>query len=267
MIIKPLAWLACATAIGTGSTAGAVPPEVLKDLAPGGALKAAINFGNPVLAQKDAATGEPRGVSADLARELARRLGVQPAFIAFDAAGKVFDALKTGAWDVAFLAIEPERAAEIDFSAPYVVIEGTYLVRSDSPLQRIEDVDRDGVRVAVGNKSAYDLFLTRNLQHARIVRAPTSAAAIELFVKDGLECAAGVKQPLVDFAKSHSGMRVMEGRFMAIEQAMGTPKGRSAGVRYLHDFIEEMKSSGFVAAALARSGQSAAQVAPPATGR
>ena len=247
---------------GTTGAAGTAPAGAVKDLAPTGRLRAAINFGNPVLAQKDPATGEPRGVSADLARELARRLGVPLDFVTFDAAGKVFDALKTGAWDVAFLAVDPARAAEIAFTAPYVVIEGTYMVPTDSPLRSVQDVDREGVRIAVGNKSAYDLFLTRTLKRAQLVRAPTSPAAIELFLAEKLDAAAGVRQPLVRFAESRPGLRVMEGRFMAIEQAMGTPKGRDAGLRYLRGFIEEMKASGFVAEALRRSNQGDAAVAP-----
>ena len=234
------------------------------DLAPTGKLRAAINFGNPVLAQKDPATGEARGVSVDLARELGRRLGVPVELVTFDAAGKVFDALKTGAWDIAFLAIDPARAVEIVFTAPYVVIEGTYLVPADSPLRTIEDVDRDGVRVAVGNKSAYDLYLTRTMKRAQLVRVPTSPEAIDVFLKDKLEAAAGVKQPLVQFAKTHPNVRVMDGRFMAIEQAMGTPKGREDGARYLRQFVEEMKASGFVAGGLERSGQGDATVAPRA---
>ncbi|HSB71031.1 MAG TPA: ABC transporter substrate-binding protein [Candidatus Methylomirabilis sp.] len=238
-------------------------PDVVKDLAPTGTLRAAINFGNPVLAQKDPATGEPRGVSVDLARELGRRLALPVELITYDAAGKVFDALKTAGWDIAFLAIDPARAAEITFTAPYVVIEGTYLVPADSPLRRIEDVDREGVRVAVGNKSAYDLYLTRTLKRTQLVRAPTSPAAIEVFMKEKLEAAAGVRQPLVQFAKGNPQVRVMDGRFMVIEQAMGTPKGRESGARYLRAFVEEMKASGFVAAGLERSGQRDATIAPP----
>ncbi len=246
------------------ATVPTVPPGARSELAPTGKLRAAINFGNPVLAQKDPATGEPRGVSVDLARELGRRLGVPVELVTFDAAGKVFEALKRGAWDIAFLAIDPARATEIAFTAPYVVIEATYLVPADSPLRTIEDVDREGVRVAVGNKSAYDLYLTRTLKRAQLVRVPTSPAAIDVFLKDKLEAAAGVKQPLVQFAKTHPNVRVMDGRFMAIEQAMGTPRGREAGARYLREFIEEMKASGFVARGLERSGQGDATVAPKA---
>jgi polar amino acid transport system substrate-binding protein len=252
------AWL---SSCATGSVA---PPGARSELAPTGKLRAAINFGNAVLAQKDPATGEARGVSVDLARELGQRLGVPVELVTFDAAGKVFDALKTGSWDIAFLAIDPARATEIVFTAPYVVIEGTYLVPADSPLRSIEDVDRDGVRVAVGNKSAYDLYLTRTLKRAQLIRVPTSPEAIDVFLKDKLEAAAGVKQPLVQFAKTHPNVRVMDGRFMAIEQAMGTPKGREAGARYLRVFIEEMKASGFVARGLEKSGQGDAAVAPKA---
>jgi len=262
-MIKALAWVAGLAVLGGCATTNAAPSEVVRDLAPTGKLRAAINFGNPVLAQKDPATGEPRGVSVDLARELGRRLDVPVELVAFDAAGKVFDALKTNAWDVAFLAIEPARATEIAFSAPYVVIEGTYLVPVGSPLHVIDEVDREGVRIAVGNKSAYDLYLTRTLKRAQLVRAPTSPAALELFVNEKLEAAAGVKQPLVQFARANPNVRVMDGRFMAIEQAMGTPRGREAGARYLRQFVEEMKASGFVAGALERSGQGDAMVAPP----
>jgi len=238
--------------------------EVRNALAPTGTLRAAINFGNAVLAQKDPVTQEARGASVDIARELAARLGVPLALVTFDAAGKVFEALQGGAWDVAFLAIDPKRAAEIDFTAPYVIIEGSYMVRADSPLRAIEDVDRPGVRIAVGNGSAYELYLSRTIKHAQLVRAATGAEAIDQFFRDGLEVAAGVKSPLVRYAQAHEGLRVMEGRFMAIEQAMGTPKGRGAGASFLRGFVEELKASGFVADALARSGQHDAKVAPAA---
>jgi polar amino acid transport system substrate-binding protein len=233
---------------------------VVKDVAPTGKLRAAINLGNIVLAQRNAA-GELMGITVDLARALGRRLGVAVEFVPFDAAGKVFDALKTGALDVVFLAIEPVRAAEIEFTAPYVLIEGVYMVRKDSPLQAIADVDRPGVRVAVNKGSAYDLYLTRTLKHAELVRGENG---IELFLTKGLEAAGGVKQPLVAFAKTNPGVRVMDGRFMEIQQAMGAPKGRSAGAAYLRAFIEEMKASGFVADALRRSNQPDASVAPTA---
>jgi polar amino acid transport system substrate-binding protein len=236
----------------------------VKDLAPTGKLRAALNLGNGVLVQGP--PQDPRGVTVDLSRELARRTGLPLEFVTYEAAGKVFEALKTGAWDVAFFAVEPVRAADVDFTAPYVLIEGTYMVLKDSPLKVVADVDRPGVRIAVGVGSAYDLYLTRTLKNATLVRAKTGGgrAMIDLFLADKLEAAAGVKQPLVEYAKTDPNVRVMDGRFQVIEQAMGTPKGRAAAARYLRGFIEEMKASGFVADALKRSNQPDAEVAPPA---
>jgi polar amino acid transport system substrate-binding protein len=249
---------------------GAVPcagaetagPQVVSQLAPTGKLRAAINFGNPVLAQKDPATGEPRGVSAELARALGERLGVAVTFVTFPGAGKVFDALPTGVWDVAFLAIDPVRAAGIDFTAPYVLIEGVYAVPTHSALRTLDDVDRDDIRIAVSRGSVYDLYLTRALKHATLVRAATPPESLELFLSSRLESLAGVKQPIVAFAKAHD-LRVIDRRFMSIDQAMGTPQGRPEGARYLRQFVEDMKASGLVAAALQRSGQAEATVAPP----
>lgn len=235
---------------------------VINDLAPHGKLRVALNFGNPVLAQRHPETGEPMGVSVDLAKELARQLGLGTEFIAFDAAGKVFAAAESDTWDIAFMAVDPVRAEKVQFTKPYVIIEGTYMVPADSPLMRVDDVDGAGVRVAVGKGAAYDLFLTRSLQHAELVRAATSAAAIELFMEQSLDAVAGVRQPLMTYAAGHRGLRVMDGRFTAIDQAMVTPKGRTSGWRYLASFVEEMKASGFVAAALERSGQGDASVAP-----
>ena len=256
--------LAVAALPAWAQTAGTITPDVAKDLAPTGKLRAAINLGNPILAQGSAQ--EPRGITVDLARELARRTGLALELVTFPAAGKVFEALKAGEWDIAFIAIEPVRAAEIDFTAPYVFIEGTYMVLKDSPLKAIEDVDRAGVRVAVGRGSAYDLYLTRTLKSATLVRTqtPGGRAVIDLFLADKLEAAAGIKQPLVDYAKTDANVRVMDGRFMVIEQAMGTPKGRATAARWVRGFVEEMKASGFVADALKRSNQPSAQVAPPA---
>ncbi len=238
-----------------------VSPDIVKDLAPTGKLRVAINLGNIVLAQTDPATGAAKGVTVDLARELGRRLDRPVELATFDAAGKAFEALKAGAVDIVFLAIEPVRANEIAFTAPYVLIEGVYMVPKDSPLKTVADVDRKGVRIGVNKASAYDLFLTRTLKQAELVRGENG---VELFVQQKLEAAGGVKQPLVAYAKAHPEVRIMDGRFMEIQQAMGTPKGREAGARYLRAFIEEMKASGFVADALKRSGQHEAEVAPPA---
>lgn len=233
-------------------------------LAPSGKLRAAINFGNPILAVKDPATGEPRGVSVDLARELGRRLGVPVELVLYTAAGKVVDGLKAGEWDVGFVAIDPVRAADMDYTAPYVIIEGAYLVPQNSPIKQNADVDREGVRVVVGTGSAYDLYLTRELKQAKIVRAPTSPAVVDTMVAQSVEVAAGVKQQLEADARRLPGVRLLEGRFMVINQAMAAPKGRAAGVRYLAEYIEAMKASGFVANALKRHGIEGAAIAPPA---
>jgi polar amino acid transport system substrate-binding protein len=236
-----------------------------KDLARSGKLRVAINFGNPVLAQRGP-DGEPRGVSAALARELAKRLNVPIDFVPFEEAGKVAEAASQNRWDIAFLAIDPTRANTIDFTPPYVLIEGTYLTPANSPLQAVEDVDKDGIRVAVAENSAYDLYLTRNLKNAKLVRGVNSAAAVSDFEEGKVEVLAGVRQPLDVYARAHPGTRVMEGRFMSIRQAMCSPKGREIGAGYLGGFIEEMKRSGFVEKALAASGQSAS-VAPAASER
>jgi polar amino acid transport system substrate-binding protein len=242
---------------------GAVPPEVVKEIAPTGKLRAAINLGNAVLAQKGA--DGPKGVSVDLSRELARRLGVPIEITTFEAAGKVFEGIKAGTVDLAFIAIEPVRAAEIEFSSPYVLIEGGYMVAKDSPLKAIEDVDRPGIKIAVGLNSAYDLFLTRTIKNAQVVRAHTGGgeAMIELFLKEKLDVVAGVKPVLVEYAKTNAAMRIIDGRFMVIQQSMGVPKGRLAAARYVRAFVEDVKASGFVADGLKRSNQTDASVAPP----
>jgi polar amino acid transport system substrate-binding protein len=249
-----------ATIAAVAQPASTAPPEVIKDLAPTGTLRAAINAGNVVLVQKDASG--VHGVTVDLANELARRLDTPIALKVYDAAGKVTDAVKNGEWDVAFLAIEPVRAAVIGFTAPYVIIEGTYMVSADSPLKSIADVDRDGIRIAVATGSAYDLYLTRTLQHATLVRYPSPPLGFEGFIADKLDAAAGVRQFLNAFAKTHPDMRVMPDHFQEIREAMGTPLGRDAGLQYLKTFVEEMKASGFVAKSLARAGQADAVIAP-----
>lgn len=239
-----------------------MPPAARQALAPQGTLRAAINFGNPILANKGAA-GEPVGVSVDLSRELASRLGVRLELVTFTSAGQVVEALKTDKVDIAFVAIDPQRGQDVLYSAAYVVIEGAYLVRQDSPIRRNEDVDRPGIRVAVGKGSAYDLYLSRELRQATLERAPTSPLVVDHFVAQKLEVAAGVKQQLEADAQRVPGLRLLPGRFMVINQAIGTPRVRGeAGVAYLRGFVEEMKASGFVAQALQRHKIEGAAVAP-----
>ena len=245
------------------AAASASIAAVRKELAPGGVLRVGINLGNPVIAQPDPAGGDPNGVGPALARELGRRIGVPVQFLKYETAGKLADAVKEGAWDVGFLAIDPARATDIDFSAAYVHIEGTYLVRDDSPLQAVADVDRKGVRIAVGLKTAYDLHLTREIKQAELVRSESSQAALHQFFSEQLDAVAGVRQPLEDAASRHAGYRVMPESFMVIRQASGVPRGRKYAASYLAAFIEEMKSCGFVARALKDSGQTDVAVAPP----
>jgi polar amino acid transport system substrate-binding protein len=241
-----------------------VSPALVRAIAPTGTLRAAINYGNIVLAQKGA-DGEPAGVSADLARELGRRLGVPVAFTTYDTAGKVVDAVGgANPWDVAFLAIDPHRAQTIAFTPPYVIIEGAYMVPAGSPITRNDQVDRLGVRIAVGRNTAYDLYLSRALKHAERVFAPTSAAALDVFRQERTDVVASVRQPLEAYARDHADVRILPGRFMAIEQAVALPAGRPEAGAYLTRFIEEMKASGFVAKSLERSGQKDATVAPKA---
>jgi polar amino acid transport system substrate-binding protein len=237
--------------------------SIAQHLAPTGTLRASINLGNPILAQKDPSTGQAMGVSVDLASELARRLGVGLALVVFDAAGKSVDAVTHEQADVGFFAVDPVRGQGIAFTAPYVLIEGSYLVRQDSPLQRNEDVDRPGVRVAVGKGSAYDLYLTREIKQAQLHRAPTSPTTVDYFLSEQLDVAAGVKQQLQMDAARLPNLRLLPGRFMVIEQAMGLPKGRSTQAQsYLRQFVEDVKASGFVAEALKKHKIEGASIAP-----
>jgi polar amino acid transport system substrate-binding protein len=235
---------------------------IVSSFAPTGALRAAINLGNPILANASA-TGEPRGVSIDLAREFARRLGVPLEMVVVDAAGKSVDAVARETADIGFFAIDPVRGADIAFTAPYVLIEGSYLVPEASPVRGNEEVDTAAHRVVVGKGSAYDLHLSRELKHAQIVRAPTSPAVVDTFIAQRCEVAAGVKQQLAADARRIGGLRLLPGRFMVIRQAMGVPKSRgAAAAALLREYVEEMKASGFVAAALQRHDIDGASVAP-----
>ena len=238
--------------------------EIVRAFAPTGTLRASINLGNPILANKDDA-GRPVGISIDLARALGERLGVPVELVVFDTAGKSVEAVTGERADVGFFAVDPVRGAGIAFTAPYVLIEGAYLVRDNSPLRANEEVDRAGTRVAVGKGSAYDLYLTRELKAAEIVRAPSSPAVVDAFLAGKLEVAAGVKQQLEMDARRVGGVRLLPGRFMVIQQAMGLPKGRGAAAAdYLHAYVEQQKASGFVADAMKRHRIEGASVAPAA---
>jgi polar amino acid transport system substrate-binding protein len=262
MMVAGCAGTGAGSASGPGSAIKSDARAAAAELAPTGKARIAINYGNPILAS-EGSDGQPRGVSVDLAREASRRLGVPAELVTFKSAGNVVQAVKAGQVDLAFVAIDPVRAADMEYTAPYVIIEGAYLVRNGSPLQRNEEVDRAANRVVVGRGSAYDLYLTRNIKAATLVRAPTSPAVVDMFLAENHEVAAGVKQQLEADAKRVGGVRLLPGRFMVIEQAMGVPKGRTAAQAWLSEFIEEMKASGFVEQALQRHRIEGASVAPP----
>ncbi len=239
-----------------------IDPQVRAALAPTGRLRASINLGNPILAQRDAG-GEAVGVSVDLARELGRRLGVPVDLVVTDTAGKSVTTVRGNGADIGFFAVDPVRGEGLRFTAPYVLIEGAYLVRQGSPLRDNAEVDRPGTRVTVGLASAYDLYLTRELKQAQLVRARSSPAVVETFLAEGHDVAAGVRQQLEADAAKTPGLRLLPGRFMVIEQAMGMPQGRGeAAAAYLTRFVEAMKTSGFVAEALRRHRIQGALVAP-----
>jgi polar amino acid transport system substrate-binding protein len=236
--------------------------SMAKVFAPGGTLRASINLGNPVLATLDPATGQPVGVSVDLATEFAKRLGVPLQLVAVKSAGASVENVNQDKADIGFFAVDPKRGEEIAFTRPYVLIEGFYLVRNGSPITTNEAVDQPGVTVAVGKGSAYDLFLTRELHRATIVRIPTSPAVVQGFLDQHLDVAAGVKQQLEKDAAKTGGLRLLDQRFMVIRQAMGVPKAKGDGAAaYLSSFVEDMKASGFVAASLARHHIAGAEVA------
>jgi polar amino acid transport system substrate-binding protein len=242
-----------------------VPADIAAAFTPTGVLRASINLGNPILANTDPATGAACGVSVDLARAFAERLGVPLELVVFKSAGRSVEAVTNEEADIGFFALDPARGVGIGFSSPYVLIEGCYLVRRDSPLRQNQDVDRPGIRVAVGAGSAYDLYLSRELKHATLVRAPTSPTVVDAFVEQRLEVAAGVRQQLEADAIRFPGHRLLPGRFMIIQQAMGLPRGRGERARqFLANFVEDAKSSGFVEAALTRHGIEGASVAPSA---
>ena len=235
---------------------------VRAELAPTGVLRAGLNRSNFLLVAKGSPDDNPRGVASDMARELARRLDVAVTFLNFESPGKMADAVKT--WDVAFLGAEPARANEIDFTPAYVEIEATYLVPAGSPLKTIPDVDRAGVRISVSGRSAYDLYLSRALKHAELVRSEGLDASYDRFIADKLDALAGLRPRLVLDVQRIPGAKILDGRFTAIQQAVGTPKGRPAGAQYLRDFVAEVKASGFVAELIERNGARGLAVAPKA---
>ena len=230
-----------------------ISPALRSDLAPTGKLRVGLNMSNALLTATDAATGKPKGIAADLGRELGKRLGVPVELVPFPNPGAVADAARSGVWDVGFIGAEPQRANEIDFTAAYVEIEATYLVPPGSQIKAIADVDHPGIRIAISDRSAYDLYLTRHLKHAELIRA-RGDDVLKRFVSDKLEAMAGLRPGLVKNQASLPGSRILEGNFTAVQQAAGTPKGRPAGAKYLKAFIEDVKATGLVANLIEKHG-------------
>jgi polar amino acid transport system substrate-binding protein len=223
----------------------------MNQLTPTGKLRVGVNLGNFLLVQRNP-DGTIRGIVPDLAAELASRLGVEAELRQYEKVGEVADGAKKGEWDVAFIGAEPQRAAEIDFSAPYAEIEATYLVPAGSTIRSIAEVDRKGVRIAVAGRSAYHLWLERNIKAAELVVGDSIDHSEKRFLEEGLDVLAGLRPRLLQDLDKMPGARILEGRFTAVQQAIGTPKGRPDGAAYLRKFAEDVKASGLVAELIAR---------------
>ncbi len=238
--------------------------DIIAELAPTGVLRAAINMSNFLLVTGKSPSGDPQGVAPDMAAEIARRLGVGVAYVPFPRPGELADAAGTNVWDIGLIGVEPARAEKIAFSPPYVEIEATYMVPPGSPLQAIADVDRPGVRIAVAARAAYDLWLSRNIRHAELVRANSLPAAFELFKNEKLDALAGLKPGLLADLEKIPGARILDGRFTAVQQAIGTARANAKGAAFIRDFVEEAKASGLVARLIERHRVRGLSVAPKA---
>jgi polar amino acid transport system substrate-binding protein len=237
---------------------------VIAELAPTGVLRAGINLSNFLLVSGKGPAGEPAGVAPDLAGAIAERLGVPVAYVPYARPGELADAAGQGVWDIGLIAAEPARAKTIAFSPAYAEIEATYLVPAGSPIGSIEAVDRPGVRIGIAARSAYDLWLSRHLEHAELVRAASLDASFERFVADRLDALAGLRPRLLQDLEKLPGARILDGKFTAVQQAVGTARANAAGAAFLRDFVEEAKASGLVARLIERHHVRGLSVAPPA---
>jgi polar amino acid transport system substrate-binding protein len=237
--------------------------DLRSELAPTGTLRAAINMANFLLVTGRTTDGDPVGVAPDMASEIAARLGVPISFVPFASPGLLADEATNDVWDIGLIGAEPARAEHIAFTPAYVEIDATYLVPSGSPLRTISDVDNTGVRIAVAARSAYDLYLSRHIKHAELVRAEGLNASFDLFVNEKLDALAGLRPRLISDVERLPGARILDGRFTAVQQAIGTPRGRETGAAFLRDFVEEAKTNGLVARLIARHGVRGLSVAPP----
>jgi polar amino acid transport system substrate-binding protein len=238
--------------------------QVKAELAPDGVLRAGLNLSNFLLISDKTAAGEPAGVAPDMAAEIARRLGVAVQYVPYKTPGELADAAETGAWDIGLIGAEPQRAEKIAFTPAYVEIEATYLVPAGSPIHSLADVDKAGVRISVTGRSAYGLWLDRHIQNATLVKTGTLDSAYELFVSDKLEALAGLKPRLLSDVEKLPGARILDGKFTAVQQAIGTARKNTAAAAFLRDFVAETKASGFVQSLIDRHKVRGLSVAPPA---
>ncbi len=240
-----------------------MPQDVISELAPTGVLRAGINLSNFLLVTGKSASGDPEGVAPDMAREIATRLGVPVKYVTYKTPGELADMAETGSWDIGLIGAEPQRAEKIAFTAAYCEIEATYLVPAGSALKAIADVDRAGVRIAVTGRSAYGLWLDRNIKNATLVRSDTLDSALDQFVRDKLDALAGLRPRLLSDVKKLPGARLLDGQFTAVQQAVGTARKNTAGAAFLRKFVEEAKASGFVKQLIERHKVVGLSVAPP----
>jgi polar amino acid transport system substrate-binding protein len=241
-----------------------VSPDILAQLAPTGVLRAGINMSNFLLVSSRTPDGGPAGVSPDMAAAIADRLGVPVRYVPYPRPGELADAAGTDAWDIGLIGAEPQRAEKIAFTAAYAEIQATYLLRPGVEAATIADVDRPGIRIAVAARAAYDLWLERNIRHATLLRAPSLDGSLDLFLEQGLEVLAGLRPKLLSDIAKVPGGRILDGQFMAVQQAIGTAKGNAAGARFLAGFVEEAKANGLVARLIEKHGVQGLSVAPPA---
>ena len=238
--------------------------RVVAELAPTGTLRAGVNLANFLLVTGHSASGEPEGVSPDLARAIAERLGVGIRYVTYPRPDELAEAADSDAWDIGLIGAEPARAEKIAFTAAYSEIASTYLVPAGSPLRSIEDVDQPGVRIAVYRGSAYDLWLVRNIKHAELVPAQSIDASFELFVNEKLDALAGLRPGLLSSVEKLPGARLIDGKFSAVQQAVGTPRKNTAAAAFLADFVEEAKASGLIARLIEKHKVKGLSVAGPA---
>lgn len=237
--------------------------DVIAELAPKGVLRAGINLSNFLLVTGKSANGDPEGVSPDMAAEIARRLGVPVKYVPFKTPGELVDMAGKDVWDIGLIGAEPQRAETIAFTAAYCEIEATYLVPAGSPIKTIAEVDRPGVRIAVTARSAYGLWLDRNIKHAELVRSDTLDSAYEQFVRDKLDALAGLRPRLLSDVQKLPNARILDGQFSAVQQAVGTARKNAAGAAFLRKAVEEAKASGLVAKLIEKHKVVGLSVAPP----